>query len=259
MASVNRRKTRTKKDEKIIVLENHLRANSVAIAEGAKKKTFTLHDLKSVKPLTFSQQRMFESYFDGNNIVASGSAGTGKSFIACYLALTDVLNKTSKQKRIIIVRSAVPSREIGFTPGDENEKMAPYEAPYRDIFTDLLGKWDAYDTLKDTKVLDFYSTSFVRGLTWDDAVIIIDEMQSCNFHEIASVLTRCGDNSKVIAIGDNAQNDLIYKKNDTSGMPRFLRVAEKMNDFDIINFQREDIVRSKFVKSFILACEETPE
>jgi phosphate starvation-inducible protein PhoH len=262
MAAVSKRKkARSKKDDNVVFLNDALSRNGRAVDEfnrGEVVKNFTLHDLKSVKPLTYNQNEMFQAYFSGSNIVASGSAGAGKSFSACYLALTDVLDKNSRQEKIIIVRGAVQTREIGFTPGDIKEKMEPYEAPYKDIFAGLLGKKSAYEIMKDRGMIEFHPTSFVRGLTWDNAVIILDESQSCNFHEIASVLTRCGDDSKVIVIGDTAQNDLIYKKNDQSGLPRLLEVAKKMKEFEVIHFTRDDIVRSKFVKSFIVACEDTP-
>jgi phosphate starvation-inducible protein PhoH and related proteins len=248
-----RKKTRTKKDENIIFLSQTLDNQGRAVREGPRIKKFTLHDLRSIKPLTYGQTQLFESYFGGANIVANGSAGTGKSYCAVYLALTDILREDSIQKEIIIVRSAVPSREIGHLPGEISDKLSPYEEPYRDIFASLLKKADAYDTMKESGKVRFMATSFVRGLTWDNAIVIFDEVQSCNSHEISSVITRLGDNSKLIICGDVCQNDLIYRKGDISGYTELLTIMGKMEEVEIVTFTERDIVRSGFVKSFIIA------
>ncbi len=249
-----RRKTRTKKDDSIVFLQKTLDNQGRAVSEGPKIRKFTMHDLKSgIRPLTMGQRLLFESYFQGNNIVANGSAGTGKSFCAVYLALTDILREDAEHKEIIIVRSAVPSREIGHLPGEISDKLSPYEEPYRDIFANLLKKNDAYDTMKEAGKVRFMATSFVRGLTWDNAIVIFDEVQSCNSHEISSVITRLGEDSKLIICGDICQNDLIYKKMDVSGYVELLKIMEKIEEVDIVTFTEQDIVRSGFVKSFIIA------
>jgi phosphate starvation-inducible protein PhoH len=219
-------------------------------------KRLTLNDLKAIKPLNEPQRQMFESYFCDNFILANGSAGTGKTYAAIYLALNDVLSAKAKQKQLIIVRSAVASRDIGFLPGSDEEKMEPYEAPYRDIFADLFGRETAYDKMKKQKVVKFVSSSFVRGLTWDNAVVIIDEIQNLTFYEINSVITRLGANSKLIIIGDQIQTDLYRKHNDKSGMQDFLKVIGLMTNFEQVTFTSNDIVRSAFVKSWICALEE---
>lgn len=254
-----RKKSRSKKDENILYLTEVVSKGGAAVQEGPKVKKFTLHDLKSITPLTAGQQILFESFFNGNHIVANGSAGTGKSFSAVYLALTEVLRGDTPQTKIIIVRSAVETRSIGALPGDINEKLSPYEEPYKDIFAVLLKKHNAYDNMKESGVVKFMSTSFVRGLTWDNAIVLMDEVQSMTFHEINSVITRLGDNSKLIICGDVAQNDLITKKNDQSGYGRMLQIISKMPEFDIVTFTRNDIVRSGLVKSWICASEDTPE
>lgn len=254
-----RRKTRTKKDDNIVFLQKAVDNQGRAYKDGPKMKNFTLHDLRSVKPLTFGQQQLFEAYFDNNTIVANGSAGTGKSFSAVYLALTDLLKENSDYSEIIIVRSAVASREVGHLPGELDEKIAPYEEPYRDIFGTLLRKHDAYDTMKENGKVRFMCTSFVRGLTWDNAIVIVDEVQSMTFHEINSVITRLGDNSRLVICGDIAQNDLITKKNDQSGYVRALSAFRKMRSVEIVDFTRDDIVRSAFVKEWICAVEDTSE
>jgi phosphate starvation-inducible protein PhoH len=234
------------------VIENDVQA----LQDFKESKRLTINDLKSIKPINTPQHQMFESYFYGNNILANGSAGTGKTYAAIYLGLTDVLSKKSKQDNMIIVRSAVASRDIGFLPGDDAEKMEVYETPYNDIFSDLFGRPTAYEKMKKQKIVKFVPTSFVRGLTWDDAVIIIDEVQNMTFYEINSVITRVGANSKLIIIGDQIQTDLYRKKNDQSGMREFLNVVERMEGFDQVTFRPDDIVRSAFVKSWICALEE---
>jgi phosphate starvation-inducible protein PhoH len=249
------RKSRTKKDRQIIELQEVLYNNIEAKKDGPQKKTWSLHDLKSIKPLTFAQKHMFKSYFEDLNIVASGTAGTGKSYCGIYLALTDFLKPNSKYDRIIIVRSTVQTRSMGFLPGDANEKCEPFEAPYKDIFSDLLGKNDAYEILKEQKKVVFMPTSFIRGLTWDNCIVIVDEVQNLTAHEINSIMTRIGNDCKFILCGDTSQNDLIQNKNDVSGFADALKILAKIESVDIVNFTIHDIVRSKFVREWIAACE----
>lgn len=251
-----RRKTRTKKDENIIFLQRTLENQNTAIKNGPRIKRFTAHDIKQTSPLTYGQEQMFEAYLSGNNIVANGSAGTGKSYCAIYLALNDILNRESKKSEIIIVRSAVASREIGHLPGEIEEKLSPYEEPYKDIMSTLLNRSNAYDTMKELGLLRFMATSFVRGLTWDNAIVVVDEAQSMTFHEINSVITRLGENSKLIICGDIAQNDLLMKKNDQSGYLKAISALGKIDTVDVITFTRNDIVRSNFVKQWICAVED---
>lgn len=253
------RKSRSKKDQQIDFLEDLLQNNSLAIQEGPQKKSrkhWSVHDLKDVKPLTFPQEQMMNAYMQGSHIVADGSAGTGKSLVAIYLALNDVLSKANNRHKIMIVRSIVPSRDIGFLPGTEEEKMEPYENPYRDIFDFLLGKNNSYDKMKEAGIVEFTPTSFLRGMTFDDSVIIVDEIQNMNIQEIVTVLTRVGTNSRIIAIGDHIQNDLYRNKYDASGITQFLKIVEKMKSFDHVLFRKEDIVRSDFVKEFLMAYED---
>lgn len=252
-------KARTKKDDNIVFLENAMKNQGGAMKEGPKIKKFTLHDLKSIKPLTYGQTQLFESFFNGSHIVANGSAGTGKSYSAVYLALAELLRNDAEQREIIIVRSVTSSKDIGFLPGDINDKLSPYEEPYRDIFANLLKKHDAYDSMKEAGRVRFMCTSFVRGLTWDNAIVILDEAQNCLFTELNSVITRLGDNSRLIICGDMAQNDLIFKKAEVSGYVRGLNVLGKMQNIDIVNFTRHDIVRSGLVREWVCAVEDTPE
>jgi phosphate starvation-inducible PhoH-like protein len=243
------------REHQLKLLKDGLVNNGLAMTEPRRRKTWSIHDLKVIKPLNPPQKAMFESYFNGNNIIANGSAGTGKTLAAMFLALTDVLSKEHPQTRIIIVRSAVSTRELGHLPGTVSEKLEPYEAPYKDIVGFLLGNSNSYDNLKEAGIIEFMPTSFVRGLNWDDAVIIVDEVQNLNFWELNSVITRVGDDSRLVIVGDQIQTDLYKSGNDRSGMERFLNIARTMDDFDEIEFCKEDIVRSQFVKAWICAME----
>lgn len=252
-------KTLSKKDQTIRFLEEGLKQNGISMTENRRKKSWTMHDLKAIRPLNEPQRAMFESYFQGNKaIIANGSAGTGKTLAGLYLALTDILDKKAPQERMILVRSAVPTRDVGHLPGDLNEKLEPYEAPYRDILTFLMknGNPNTYDYMKEAGIIEFMPTSYIRGLNWDDAVVVIDEIQNLNFHEVNSVITRVGDNTKLLVIGDQIQTDLYKSNNDKSGMKRFLEIARNMRDFDEIVFRKEDIIRSDFVRSWISALED---
>ena len=178
---------------------------------------------------------------------------THNTFLACYLALTELLERTNNYDKIIIIRSAVPTRELGFLPGTIEEKAAMYEMPYADIFGELLGKGSSYQDLKDAKKLEFCTTSYIRGLTWDNAIIILDESQSATFHEINSVITRLGKNTRLIVAGDTPQTDL-RKRGEKSGLDEFIAVASQMKYFSVIHFTYDDIVRSEFVKEWIKTC-----
>jgi len=238
---------------KIQFLETALHHNVQAITEGPRRKVWSKHDLRTIKPLTPAQEDMFDAWNNDKHIAAHGSSGSGKTFIAIYLALTEVLDK--KQKQLIIVRSIVPTREVGYLPGGLNEKIAQYELPYHDIFWELIGRQSTYQNMKDAGLVDFMTTSFVRGLTWDNAVVI-DEGQNMTFHEINSIMTRLGEGSRVIFTGDLAQSDLDGKKNGTCGMSQFLKVIHDINNFESVRFTVNDIVRSSFVKSWIVAAEQ---
>lgn len=232
-----------------------LTLNGKAMEEGPRRKHWTGHDIKTIKPLTSTQEEMFHAWFNGFNLCAHGSAGTGKTFLALYLALQAVLER-HEQNRIIIVRSAVATRDIGFLPGTLEEKTALYELPYHDIMWELVGKASTYQDMKDVGVIEFMTTSFVRGLTWDNAVVVVDEGQNMTFHEIDSIMTRLGQNSRIIVTGDVRQTDLEGKKNGSScGMGHFLNVVKNMKEFSSVQFTVNDIVRSDLVKSWIMASE----
>ena len=202
-------------------------------------------ELAEIEPLTRNQLVAFES---DKNLVLHGWAGTGKTFISCYLAFDD-MTKTQYEK-LVIIRSAVPTRDIGFLPGTEKEKSSVYEEPYYDISIDLFERGDAYQILKTKRLVHFMTTSYIRGITLRDAVILIDECQNMTFHELDSIITRVGENCRVIFCGDFSQSDL--KQN---GMKEFFEILASMNRFDFIEFGVEDIVRSGFVKEYIIAKE----
>jgi predicted ribonuclease YlaK len=210
--------------------------------------------LKTFEPLTDNQKKFYDAYKRGDYFVAlHGVAGTGKTFIALYKALEEVLDKSNPFKKIIIVRSAVQSREMGHLPGDVSEKMEIYEQPYRQICETLFDRKDAYQRLEEQGYISFISTSFIRGMSFDDAIIIVDEIQNLNFEEIDTVMTRVGYRSKIIWCGDYRQTDLNKKKNDVSGILKFFDVAYHMKAFTRIEFSVDDIVRSSLVKDYILA------
>ena len=235
-------------------LEMALSLNAQAIQEGPKRKHWSMHDLKTIKPLKPAQEEMFHAWINKEHLCAHGSAGTGKTFLAFYLALQEVL--TQRQQRIIVVRSAVPTREVGFLPGTLEEKMQQYEEPYRDILWELVGRASTYQDMKDQGMIEFHSTSFLRGLTWDNAIVIIDEAENLTFHEIDNVMTRLGENTRIILTGDTKQTDLDgSKRMGSEGMTMAKQAFENMRSFACVEFNVHDIVRSETVKSWIMACE----
>jgi phosphate starvation-inducible protein PhoH len=222
--------------------------------EQRRHKKILTHQLKlnHVSPLTPNQKEAFHLYFQGKNLVLHGVAGTGKSFIALYFGLNDLMK--GNYEKIVIVRSAVATRDVGFLPGNLAEKLACYEAPYQSMCAELFSKEDAYTTLKNKKYLEFISTSFLRGITLNNSLVIVDEFQNMNYHELSSIFTRIGNNSRVILCGDVMQSDLdhTYRK-ERSGAEDIMEVCERMGSFGFVDFEISDIVRSGFVREFILA------
>lgn len=212
--------------------------------------------MRTIQPLTPTQSDLFQAYREGYNIAAIGTAGTGKTMCAMYLALSDVLQKGGYE-RVIVIRSAVQTREQGFMPGSQAQKEAVFEAPYTDIVNDLFGRGDAYQILKSKGMVKFMTSSFVRGLTFDNAIIIVDECQSMTYHELDTIITRVGESSKIVFCGDTKQDDLAISRNkaDVSGLAEFLNVLGRVRSFETVQFTPEDIVRSGLVKEYILAKE----
>jgi len=223
-----------------------------------RKKPLGSEYLVDIDPLNDNQKKLFDSYKEGKHLVAYGCAGTGKTFITLYNALCDVLNERTPYERIYLVRSLVATREIGFLPGSHEDKADIYQIPYKnmvkymfqmpsDVDFEML-----YGNLKSQETIKFWSTSFLRGTTLDNAIVIVDEFQNLNFHELDSIITRVGENTKICFCGDAVQSDL-QKTNERNGIVDFMSVLRKMPSFDMIEFGVDDIVRSGLVKEYILA------
>ena len=224
----------------------------------SKKKEISSGDLVKIEPITDNQKLVFEGHKAGKNGFFFGCAGTGKTFVSLYLALQDVLKHGTPYDRVVIVRSLIPTREIGFLPGDEEDKAALYQVPYANMVQFMFKQpnEDAfrglYDALKRQGSLHFVSTSFLRGLTFDNSIIIVDECQNLNFHELDTIMTRVGQDSKIIFSGDFFQSDLT-KNSDKDGMPRFLDIIADMEEFKSVEFNIGDIVRSGLVRSYLIS------
>lgn len=216
------------------------------------KLKLRLDDMKTIQPLTENQKGFFDAYDESQIMLLHGIAGTGKTYIALYHALEEVLDKSSNFNKVVIVRSAVPSRDIGHLPGDEKEKTEVYTEPYIEICADLFERPDAYQRLTEQKAIQFLITSFVRGITLSNSIIIVDECQNMTDMELNSIMTRVGDRSKILFCGDFRQTDL-YKKHDMSGLKKFMVIADMMPNFKTFEFGVDDIVRSAIVKEYILA------
>ena len=225
----------------------------------AKKvnKEIGLDKLIDVKPLTDNQKQVFNTWKKDKNQFLFGSAGTGKTFISLYLALQEVLDLKGKADKVILVRSLIPTREIGFLPGDEEDKAALYQVPYQNMVRFMFEMPNEqsfnslYDKLKAQGSLFFLSTSFLRGLTFDNSIIIVDECQNLNFHELDTIVTRVGQDSKIMFCGDFMQTDL-SKVNERNGLHDFLRILEEMEEFNCLEFNIGDIVRSGFVRNYLI-------
>lgn len=211
-------------------------------------------EIKNIIPKTENQKLVFEYFIDDYNLLLHGAPGTGKSFLSLYLSLKEILSGKSTFKKIVIVRSAQPSKNIGFLPGTQSEKMKVYEAPYKNICSELFGRDDAYEVLKDKKLIEFESTSFLRGITLDNSIIIFDEIQNSNYMEAKTVLSRVGENSRIMMCGDIYQDDLTSERyNETSGLPKLMKILDEMESVAHVEFDVDDILRSGFVKDFIIA------
>tara|TARA_R110000823_G_scaffold205137_2_gene336085 strand:+ start:455 stop:1213 length:759 start_codon:yes stop_codon:yes gene_type:complete len=209
-----------------------------------------------IRPKTDNQQKVFDSFYAGQHLFLHGTAGTGKTFIAFYLALNELHRQTSDQKKLYVVRSTVPTRDMGFLPGNQKEKMKVYEQPYYAISTELYGRGDAYEVLKQKHIVEFISTSFIRGTTLSDCFVIVDECQNMSAMELHSIITRAGENCRFIFCGDFRQDDLSSeRKKEKSGVIEFMRIIEHMPMFDFMDFRPEDIVRSELVKQYIITRE----
>ena len=223
----------------------------------SKKKEINYSDLIKIEPITDTQKQVFKSWKEGKNQFLCGCAGTGKTFVSMYLAFEEVLRNETAYDKVFIVRSLIPTREIGFLPGDEEDKAALYQVPYANMAQFMFKQPNEqafnilYDRLKAQGSLYFLSTSFLRGLTFDNSIIIVDECQNLNFHELDTIITRVGQDSKISFCGDFMQSDLT-KRNEKDGLHDFVKILEEMDEFSISEFSIGDIVRSGFVRSYLI-------
>ena len=219
-----------------------------------KPQVLKIDHLITVEPMTTNQEVVFTAWDEGNHIIMSGTAGSGKTFLGLYLALEDVLDKGNEYDKVVVCRSVVPTREIGFLPGTLEEKIEAYTGPYRQICTELFDDKEAYDKLVKQGVVEFVSTSHIRGTTFNDTIIVVDEMQNLTFHELDSIITRVGQNCKIIFCGDYYQSDFT-KTGDKQGILQFMEILELMKRFTVVEFGWADIVRSDFVRDYIMTKE----
>ena len=223
-----------------------------------RKKPINTDLMRDIEPLTANQQSLFDAYAQGKHLVAYGCAGTGKTFITLYNALKDVLDPNTPYDKVYIVRSLVATREIGFLPGDHEDKSSLYQIPYKHMVKYMFQMQDdaafemLYSNLKAQGTIDFWSTSFIRGTTFDNSILLVDEFQNLNFHELDSIITRVGENSKIMFCGDATQTDLT-KTNERNGIVDFMQILQNMPSFDTIEFNAEDICRSGLVKEYIIS------
>ena len=223
-----------------------------------RKKPINQKYFLDINPITDNQKLFFKEWGEGKNLFAYGAAGTGKTFIAMYLALKDVLDEYTPYDKVYIVRSLVSTREIGFLPGTHEDKSELYQVPYKNMVRHMFEMPDdasfdmLYDNLKGQETISFWSTSFLRGTTLDDAIIIVDESQNLNFHELDSIMTRVGQDSKIVFCGDINQSDL-QRTNERNGILDFQRILQNMEEFSEIEFGVGDIVRSGLVKSYLIS------
>jgi predicted ribonuclease YlaK len=222
-----------------------------------KNKEINHNNLTTVKPIGDNQKEVFSTWKKGKNQFLFGAAGTGKTFISLYLALNDVFDLKKPYDKVVLVRSLIPTREIGFLPGDEEDKAALYQVPYQNMVQFMFELPNEqqfntlYDKLKGQGSLFFLSTSFLRGLTFDNSIIIVDECQNLNFHELDTIITRVGQDSKIVFCGDFDQTDLI-RQNERNGLHNFLRILNEMEEFNCVEFTLGDIVRSGFVRTYLI-------
>ena len=222
-----------------------------------RKKPINTEQLTDIQPLTDNQKLVFDAYEKNKNLFLYGCAGTGKTFIAMYLALKEILSNKTAYEKLYVVRSLVPTREIGFLPGDHEDKAHLYQIPYQNMVKYMFKMPDdpafemLYDNLKAQETISFWSTSFLRGTTLDNAIVLVDECQNLNFHELDSIMTRVGNDSKIIFAGDIAQTDLV-KTNEKNGILDFMKILEIMDEFANIEFDVNDIVRSGLIRNYII-------
>ena len=230
----------------------------MTVKQMRRKKPINSEHLTNITPITDTQAIVWEAFEEGKHLLLHGAAGTGKTFISLYLAMREVLNPNTAYEKIYIVRSLVPTREIGFLPGDHEDKSNLYQIPYKHMVKYMFEMPDdnafemLYDNLRSQETISFWSTSFIRGVTLDNCIIIVDEFANLNFHELDSIITRVGQDAKIIFSGDAAQSDLV-KMNERTGVHDFMKIIQMMEEFSSFEFGIDDIVRSGLVKSYLIS------
>jgi len=224
----------------------------------SRRKPISTEQLAAIEPITENQKKVFSAWEEGKNCILHGCACTGKTFVALYLALKEVLNPETPYEKIYIVRSLVPTREIGFLPGDHEDKSYLYQIPYKNMVKYMFEMPDdnafefLYDNLRSQESISFWSTSFIRGTTFDNAIILIDEFSNLNFHELDSMITRVGNDTRILFCGDYTQSDLV-KSNDRTGVLDYMIICATMDEFETVEFDINDIVRSGLVRSYLIS------
>lgn len=254
-----RAKSATSKRASRVSVQEQFVTNQAALTQGPQiRKTFHVKDLVRVSPMTDHQHEVFDLWEQPGVecLVLKGCAGSGKTFQSLYLALKEVLATDTEYDKIVIIRSTAAVRSSGFLPGTLEEKLAPYEDPYSGILDELFPWKRSYEHLKLLKKIEFHSTEFLRGVTLDRCIVIVDESQNMTLAELKTIVTRKGPNCKLVFCGDTYQNDLIVKKNDQSGFEEFCAILAHMSEVGIVEFDVDDIVRSGFVRSFIIQAQK---
>jgi phosphate starvation-inducible PhoH-like protein len=216
--------------------------------------TVSLDELERIEPITGNQKKAFHAWENGYNLILTGSAGTGKTFMGLYFAFKEMLDNPETYRKVMIVRSMVATRDAGHLPGTKQEKEEPYKVPYKNICAELFGYSGAYGKLATSGKVEFETTSYIRGATFDQTILVVDEMQNLNFHELDSVITRVGNDCKIIFCGDYLQSDFKFD-DEKDGIIKFISIVEQMRFFRVVNFGWEDIVRSDFVRDYIMTKE----
>ena len=231
--------------------------NGMSAKQLKRRKPINTDTLVKIEPLTPAQEKVFEYWNDNKNLFMYGAAGTGKTFVALYLALKEVLDENTPYDKVYLVRSLVSTREIGFLPGEHEDKSSLYQIRYKNMVKYMFEMPDdnsfemLYGNLKSQETISFWSTSFLRGTTLDSAIVIVDECQNLNFHELDSIITRVGQDTKIIFCGDVNQSDLV-KTNERNGVLNFMSILQLMDEFGMVEFNVDDIVRSGLIKSYLI-------
>lgn len=205
-----------------------------------------------IKPKSANQRKLVESSFQNDLVFALGPAGTGKTYIAVALAVRALKNR--EVKRIIITRPAVEAGEnLGFLPGDLQEKLDPYLRPIYDALSDMVPA-EKLKYYQETRVIEIAPLAYMRGRTLHDAFVLLDEAQNTTGEQIKMFLTRMGPNSKVIITGDQTQVDLPTRQK--SGLSEALKVLKDVKGIGVVKLSGKDVMRHKLVKAIIEAYEK---